>query len=79
MHQNRQNLLVNCHIERFLTFFPVTTLLNILCIFHAFFRISPKVVFITPRLPSYMCLFRACMIEVFHMLNGMFEIKKEYF
>ena len=42
MHQNRQNLLVNSHIERFLTFFPVTDLLNILCIFHAFWRENRK-------------------------------------
>jgi len=37
MHQNRHNSLVNCHIERFLIFFTVSALLNILCIFYAFF------------------------------------------
>ena len=29
MHQNRQNLLVNCHTERFLIIFVVTAILNI--------------------------------------------------
>ena len=38
MYQNRQNLLVNCHIKRFLSFFSVTALLNILCIFMHFSR-----------------------------------------
>ena len=31
MRQNTQNLLVNCHIERFLKFYLVTASLNILC------------------------------------------------
>ena len=44
MHQNRQNLLVNCHIERFLTVFLVTALLNILCIFHAFFMRQREII-----------------------------------